>query len=136
MSHQNITPEEAREHLAWPEGKDHPKVREGSGRTWFEVQAGESHPYWNEVNAPYEDAVTYAIARAAIATLAGMREEWGVRWPADEDGTSQTTWGLPDQKYAENYASYLRRDPHGLFDGLDSSVVRVVRRYVTETEEA
>lgn len=76
-----------------------------------------------------------AAAPTLAAIVAEMHEEWGVEWPADEDGTPQTTWGMPDRDYAESYARYLRDDPHRLLDGLDPSAIHVVRRYVTKQEK-
>ena len=82
-----------------------------------------------------ENLSLIAAAPTLAALRAEMNEEWGVRWPADEYGTPKTTWGMPDREYAEDYARYLRSDPHCLFDGVNPSVIRVVRRYVTPTEE-
>ena len=122
-----MTPEEARAHLAWPEGKDHPKVRDGSGQTWFEVQAGESHPYWNRLpDAPYEDAVMYAVAHDALATIAGMREECGVA--VTYPGLAEVVeWGYSTQAGALEEVE--------LASTAFGAEYRIVRRYVTETEE-
>ena len=132
MSNETITPDQAREHLAWPEGKDHPKVRDGSEQAWFEVQAGESHPYWNQLpDAPYEDAVMYAVARAALTTIAGMREEWGYEYEALHGLGRATQWGFKTKAAAtRNMENALRRnwDEH--------QPTRIVHRYVTEAKSA
>lgn len=141
MSNETITPDQAREHLAWPEGKDHPKVRDGDGQAWFkvqggqawfEVQGGESHPYWNQLlDAPYEDAVMYAVARPALTTIAGMHEEWGYEYEALHGLGRATQWGFKTEAAAtRNMENALRRnwDEH--------QPTRIVRRYVTEAMEA
>ena len=129
-----MTPDEAREHLAWPEGKDHPKVRDGSGQTWFEVQAGESHPYWNRLpDAPYEDAVMYAVAHDALATIAGMRPEYraeyqaagGWWFPVPNRCSCGSGWGAKQR--AERLAAAWQDDGYAM---------RIVRHYVTDEEEA
>lgn len=126
-----MTPEEARDLLAWPEDKDHPKVRDGSGRTWFEVQAGESHPYWNRLpDAPYEDAVMYAAAQDALATIAGMREEWGVSYRWANDDAARIEWGNDTRDEAVKWARKLENYP-----GSRAYVYGPVRRYVTPEEE-
>lgn len=125
-----MTPDEAREHLAWPEGKDHPKVRDGSGQTWFEVQAGESHPYWNRLpDAPYEDAVMYAVARAALTTIAGMRPEYAVQ--VLRSGEWQFSRGEDDFRWQDLPVQMVRADRDH-----PGEETRIVRRYVTEPEEA
>ena len=119
-----MTPDEARAHLSWPEGKDHPKVRDGSDGEWFEVQAGESHPYWNRLpDTPYEDAVMYAVAQDALAMIAGMREEWGVAvtYPRLAEVVE---WGFDTRDGADAEGSTLAAE------------YRIVRRYVTTPEEA
>lgn len=127
-----MTPEVARAHLAWPEGKDHPRVRHGSGRTWFDVQAGEYHSYWNGVDAAYEDAVMYSVARFALATVAAMQPEYraeyqtvGGRWfPAPNSRRHRDTWSTKQE--AERSAADWKADGYP---------TRIVRRYVTTPEE-
>ena len=61
--------------------------------------------------------------------LDGMREEWGVEATHCRDGDLHTRWGYTDRKDAAAFAHYMGRDPRW-------NAARVVRRYVTEQEEA
>lgn len=64
----------------------------------------------------------------ALETVAGMREEWGVKWVNPGDDIDLYTWGFATRAAAEAWERCSRElgGEHG----------RVVRRYVTEPEEA
>lgn len=67
----------------------------------------------------------------ALDTIAGMREEWGVSYRRvsyrrDHENEKRTTWGWETREDAERYMR-LMTDVH---------VYGIVRRYVTEPEEA
>ena len=69
------------------------------------------------------DAVTYAVAQGALATIAGMREEWGVA--VTYPGLAEVVeWGFDTRDGAE---------AEGITLGTE---YRIVRRYVTTPEEA
>ena len=104
------------------------KVKDGAGDDYWQVQYRDS--YWNRLpNAPYEDAVLYAAAPEMAHMIAGMREEWGVEVTHYLDSDLHTRWGYTDRQDAEAFARYMGRDSRW-------SATRVVRRYVTEPEEA
>ena len=64
-------------------------------------------------------------AKDMAAMIAGMREEWGVKW--DDDPNGPPDWGFPTRTAAENWEKESRH--YGPERG------RIVRRYITPTEE-
>ena len=88
-----------------------------------------------EVDVTEEDAALIVAAPDMAAMIAGMREEWGVVYEYRRDGQPAHVcrWidvdGSPmDHHAARRIADRKKRD------GYDN--VRIVRRYVTEPEEA
>ena len=86
-------------------------------------------PAGTELECTTDDAALAAHAPDMAAMIAGMHEEWGVEVTHCRDGDLHTRWGYDDRKDAEAFARYMGRDPRW-------NAVRVVRRYVTEPEEA
>ena len=71
--------------------------------------------------------LTLAAHAPDMATMiAGMREEWGVKW--DDDPNGPPDWGFPTRAAAEKWEKESRH--YGPGRG------HIIRRYVTEPEEA
>lgn len=64
--------------------------------------------------------------RLALETIAGMREEWGVKW--DDDPNGPPDWGFATRSAAERWEKRHRHRGPGRG--------HIVRRYVTTPEEA
>ena len=67
----------------------------------------------------------------ALETIAGMREEWGVSYRWANDDTARIEWGNSTREEAVKWARKLENYP-----GSRAYVFGIVRRYVTEPEEA
>ena len=76
------------------------------------------------------DTALIAAAPDMAATLAGMHEEWGVRWPADDISPEWTAWGFRSAEDACEHIVDLSAPDK------PSPDIRIVRRYVTKEEEA
>ena len=110
--------------LCGPDGAD-------ALRTW------DGDLYASGVHGTYADKALTAAAPTLAAMIAGMREEWGVHvtgypkniadWAEICDSPEDHITWLPDEEAAEDFA--VERED----DGFDT---RIIRRYVTEPEEA
>ena len=110
--------------LCGPDGAD-------ALRTW------DGDLYASGVHGTDADKALAAAAPTLAAMLAGMREEWGVHvtgypkniadwWEICDDPADSIEW-FADEEAAEEFA--VERED----DGFD---IRILRRYVTEPEEA
>lgn len=66
--------------------------------------------------------------RRAMETIAAMREEWGVKWDNPGGDIEPYSWGFDTRRTAERW------ERCSVEVGGESG--RIVRRYVTEPEEA
>lgn len=120
-----MTPDQARDLLdgTTPVGEWYYRVKWGSVQYIEPVTVIPG----GEVDVTEEDAALIVAAPVMAAMIAGMREEWGVSWDDDPSGNSRD-WGFPTRAAAERWEKANRR--YGPGRG------HVVRRYVTEPEEA
>ena len=89
-------------------------------RTW------DGDLYASGVHGTNADKALAAHAPDMAAMIAGMREEWGVKW--DDDPNGPPDWGFPTRAAAEQWEKKHRHRGPGRG--------RIVRRYVTEPEAA
>ena len=78
-----------------------------------------------EMDVSEDDAALIVAAPTLAAMVAGMREEWGVKW--DDDPNGPPDWGFPTRAAAEKWEKESRH--YGPGRG------HIIRRYVTELEE-
>ena len=129
-----MTPDEARDLLDGTTPGPWVRRRDADGNpTPVVVSAGPTdrhHIMTAEPAAPPErqqaDTALIAAAPTLAAMIAGMREEWGVKW--NDDPNSPPDWGFPTRAAAEAWEKKNRH--YGPERG------RIVRRYVTTEEDA
>lgn len=141
-----MTPEEARDLLdgttpgpwEWADGKDndveYEALRGPGGVNALRTQDAEEYASW--IVGTNANKALAAAAPTLAAMIAGMREEWGVHvtgypkniadWWEICDGPADSTEWFADEEAAEAFAT--EREDEGFN-------TRIVRRYVTETEE-
>lgn len=107
-------------------GVRHMALRNPAGEKAVITEDAES--YQSGVSGTPEDLRLTAAAPVLAAMIAGMREEWGVSYRLDHENEKRTTWGFPTRAAAEEWEKKSRNS------GSDRE--RIVRRYVTEPEEA
>ena len=105
----------------------HPGLRHiTTGETMGLTNAPECIPVHMDSKVGAANMTAIATVPSMLATIAGMREEWGVKW--DDDPNGPPDWGFATRAAAERWEKRHRHRGPGRG--------HIVRRYVTTPEEA
>lgn len=117
-----MTPDEARDVLdgttpgPW-------EVRDDAGLLAVSSDAG---PVAIDMHESDADLISAAPDMAAV--IAGMHEEWGVKFGESAHASAHIAWGFRSESSARHYRAIARNT--------GNETPRIVRRYVTEPEVA